>query len=242
MKLIRRIKGNGEGPKVAVLGCVHGNENYSLKVFKKLKNLLLLKGEIDFYLVNDVAFNNKERFVDSDLNRSFNSDLDGYEYLLSKKIVDVLNSYDYVIDMHSTVSKSNPFLIVTNKNLLFKEFLRSFHIKKIVYIEDLEKRSLISNFENAASIEISSLNYKSAIKNGVKYIMTFLRNNNFIKNVNLIENNFENEYYEVVGKYDNCFDRNFKFVFKNNKRVCPIMNGEMAYENKIGFKAVRIYK
>ncbi|MCA9460433.1 MAG: succinylglutamate desuccinylase/aspartoacylase family protein, partial [Nanoarchaeota archaeon] len=117
MKLIRKIKSNKNGPKIAILGCVHGNETYSLKVFKRLKKINLLSGGIDFYLVNKVAFEKKRRFIDTDLNRSFNINEKSYEVNLAKEIIKILESYNYIIDLHSTTSKTNPFLIYVNENL-----------------------------------------------------------------------------------------------------------------------------
>ena len=86
MKLIRKIIGKNKGKKIAILGCVHGNEDYSLKVFKKLKKISLKSGEIDFYLVNEQAYSKKTRFIDTDLNRSFNLNKVSYEVNLTKTI------------------------------------------------------------------------------------------------------------------------------------------------------------
>ena len=130
MKLLRTIDSGLSGPKIAILACVHGDESYSLNVFRRLKKLHLLKGEISFYLVHPQAFTQKKRFIDEDLNRAFSKDSKSCEGNLTKIIKRELEKFDYVIDLHSTTSKTAPFLIYVNQELKKTGFLDLFFIKK----------------------------------------------------------------------------------------------------------------
>lgn len=246
MKLLRNIRGEevDSGPRVAVLGCVHGNEVYSLGVFKRLKNINLLFGELDFYLVNEGAYRLGKRFVDLDLNRSFNSDLDNYETNLSKEVDCVLKDYDYIIDLHSTTSRTTPFLIYVDSGLFDLGVLDLFNIKKRVFIPNASF-SLISQFKNAVSIEISicsGLGY--AINLGEKYIISFLRNLGLVSEVSSSDfglSYFEN--YECFGKVskNNSF-RDFKLTkSESGELFFPMLSGEVSYENLFCFKLRRKY-
>jgi len=239
MKLIRKIIGKNKGKKIAILGCVHGNEDYSLKVFKKLKKISLKSGEIDFYLVNEQAYSKKTRFIDTDLNRSFNLNKVSYEVNLTKTIKEKIKTYDYIIDMHSTTSKTPPCLIYTNRELEKNDVINLFNIKRRVYIPNSEF-SLISQFKNAVSIEISIKNEeRNAIRKGEKYILSFLSNLNLI-NKNCIKiKNYEN--YICTGKID--IEKNFK-DFKitkiNSEYLYPMLSGEVNYENQDCFKLKKL--
>lgn len=261
MKLIKTIKPKSETNKenktnkIAILSCVHGDESYSLKIFKKLKHIKPKNCKIDFYLVNEEAYIQKKRFIETDLNRSFNID-NTHEANLAKQIKEKLKNYDYIIDLHSTTSKNKPCLITTNKdhikNIKHTNFIKSFQINKIIYIEDKEKYSLISQFKNAISIEISSNNYKSAIKNGKKCIKNFLKNNNYIptsKNNNLQQittKNFKIQTYKIIGKNLNTQKnkksyKNFKLYYENKEFFYPLMSGEKSYDFN-GFKVRKTYQ
>lgn len=240
MKLIRTIQSENKGPSIAILGCTHGNEDYSLKIFKRLKKINLLFGKVDFYLVNQSAYEKKVRYIDTDLNRSFNLTIDNYETKLANKIKTKLKQYDYIIDIHSTTSKTAPFLIYVNEDLEKTNFLNLFNIKKRVFIPN-STFSLISQFEKAVSIEISIINgYGVAIKNGEKYILSFLSNFNLIeskiKPLKIIEK------YICVGKINkNNKLKDFKLVNIGGDKFYPMLSGEVKYGELYCFKLKKVY-
>lgn len=248
MKIIKTIQNKNKNDvnrlKIAILSCVHGNENYSLKIFKRLKKINLLYGTLNLYLVNELAHKQNKRFIDTDLNRSFNlnkNNKESYEINLSKQIITKLKKYDYIIDMHSTTSKTNPFLIYINKELEKSFFLNSFNICKKVYIPNAEF-SLIGQFKNAISIEISISNgYKSAIKNGTKYIESFLTNLKLIDK-KIINNKYFENYICIGTTNKNSKLKDFKLTKTNNKYFYPMLSGEVSYTNLKCFKLIKQYK
>lgn len=240
MKLIRKIKSINIGPKIAILGCVHGDEIYSLSVFRRLKKINLLKGEIDFYLVNYEAYLKRKRFIDGDLNRSFNTNLNNYESNLTKIICEKLKNYDYIVDIHSTTSNTNPFLIYVNPKLNNDSFLDYFNIKKRVFIPNA-KYSLISQFENAISIEISiSSKLKYAINKAEKYLLSFLKNLKIIEGHTSITK-FKEDYI-CIGKIkkDNNL-KDFKLTKIDGEFIYPMLSKEVNYGQKYCFKLKRVY-
>jgi len=239
MELIRKIIGKNKDKKIAILGCVHGNEDYSLKIFKRLKKINLKSGEIDFYLVNKKAYNKKTRFIDTDLNRSFNLEEKSHEVNLAKKIKKELEQYDYIIDIHSTTTKTPPCLIYTNKELEKNNTLKLFNIKKRVYIPNSEF-SLISQFKKATSIEISvKKGEKYAIRKGEKYILSFLSNLNLINKNSVKIENYEN--YICTGKIEQSKKfKNFKSTKINSEYLYPMLSGEINYENQDCFQLKKL--
>lgn len=103
------------GPRICLIGGVHGNERCgvnALDILKKeyLKNIL--KGQIFILVANPEAVRLNQRFLEFDLNRCFgNSNTYDYESVLAKKITSYLyeHKFEYVLDLHSTSSKSIPF-------------------------------------------------------------------------------------------------------------------------------------
>lgn len=99
---------------------VHGDE----KVGQKVLNSLQKEGKnFSWLLGNKKAFIKNQRFVEGDLNRLAPGNIKSkvYEERLAARLLKKLILYDYVIDIHETVSASGIFTIVTNptrENLL----------------------------------------------------------------------------------------------------------------------------
>ena len=58
-------------PVVAIVGCVHGNEKVGAEVIQQLESTLELDASVKYILANEEAMYLNQRFVSSDLNRSF---------------------------------------------------------------------------------------------------------------------------------------------------------------------------
>lgn len=94
------------GPKIVVIGGLHGNEPVGVEAIIQFQNKAknLRKGEITFILGNPQAYLQNVRFINSNLNRSFIPDFtDDYEGSRAKEITDFLKKYkpDYLLDLHS---------------------------------------------------------------------------------------------------------------------------------------------
>jgi len=231
MKKLKSIKSNKEGPLIAILGCVHGNETYSIRLFRYLKNSLKLeKGQVDCYLVNERAYERGVRFIESDLNRSFNLEKSTYESELSKKIKLELKKYDYIIDLHSTSSNTPPFLIFTKRELKEEGFPQIFGIKKLVLVPDA-KYSLINQFNRAVSIEISSCKSTNhQTKNAKKYITNALARLNMIDK-RIKKQNFHEWFIFVESTPKEERLKDFKLTKFNGEFYYPTLTGEIEYSN-----------
>lgn len=114
-----------KGKKVIVMGSVHGNERIGAEILKKLKKILTkenIKGEIHLILGNPQAYKRNKRFIDEDLNRLFGenhhklykSANPNYEQNRAMAIGDIIKDTDFLLDIHSTIKPSVPFLYMEN--------------------------------------------------------------------------------------------------------------------------------
>lgn len=122
-----RIEGEEAGPEVGIMACTHGNEPAGLAAFGWLwqQRKALKRGRVHLILNNiqaagryfteaeDLSFTAHYRFVDRDMNRLKPGwEQDGsYESERVKALQPLLQRLDYVLDLHSTSSPSEPMLI-----------------------------------------------------------------------------------------------------------------------------------
>ncbi len=113
MKTIK-FESKNEGPNIAIIVGVHGNEVCGVEAYNELtEDFSVKKGSVTFILANEEAVNNNVRFVDKDLNRSFSSTLMYCkEELIAKEIEEILFNVDAMLDVHASTSKDSvPFAI-----------------------------------------------------------------------------------------------------------------------------------
>lgn len=133
-----------EWPIVLILSWTHWNEsswiNAVKRIIRKLKNWELLLSKWVLMLiswVNEVAIRNNIRWVKEDnigildMNRFFRSNppkMDWYEYERSREIMPVIESADYLLDLHSTSWPSEPYSFAENDSISLAEKLWIWHI------------------------------------------------------------------------------------------------------------------
>ncbi len=120
--------GKKKGKCVVIMAGIHGNERISVQVIEKLKNLLLeekLFGEIYLIIGNPTAYEYNVRFVHEDLNRLFDKETiecikkDSSKQLNTEQkrvleIILILEKIDFLLDIHSTINPSVPFVFTKN--------------------------------------------------------------------------------------------------------------------------------
>jgi len=127
--------GKQKGPCVVIMGSVHGDEKIGVHIIKLLKHILpkqKILGEIYLVFGNPKAYQNNSRYIDCDLNRLFGSKQGkGYEKQRALELKPILQKTDYLLDIHSTIKPSVPFIFCqNNKNHL--KFATLFNTKYIV--------------------------------------------------------------------------------------------------------------
>ena len=122
------------GPRLLVLGRVHGNEccgtlaiNKVLNLFKK-RSMILAKGKVTFIPVtNPLAATQKSRNGDRNLNRSFypknQKNMVDFEDKLNNILCPILEECDVLLDLHSFLNGEKPFALIGGTSKDTKTFI-----------------------------------------------------------------------------------------------------------------------
>jgi len=198
----------------------HGNE--PIPVFA------LSSKNIPQVIANPRALALGKRFLDCDLNSSFNAKSNKYyEHRRAKELLDVISPKTIIIDLHTFSADSEPFVVIVDKKMV--KLARQTGLKHIVLMEhNIKNDCALINHRNGISVEVGKHNdYKS-------FLMTL----KIIDNINSGEKkNKEAIIYSVFDIIRKPGDYvNFK---KNKDGFVPILAGEKAYDF-YGLKAKRI--
>jgi succinylglutamate desuccinylase len=145
--------------KILILGSQHGNEILGELLYKHIQsNRRELLPYVSYLVGNPRAKKANVRFIDSDLNRSYNSRKTTYEERRAARIMTYIKqgSFDLVLDMHTTTCEQPPCLIVSSLRGAIAPFLRACSIEKVVHMNHaIVTTSLIGVCPQASSIEVN---------------------------------------------------------------------------------------
>lgn len=107
------------GPKVLILGSVHGNERCGAEALPTIFSLPLIRGSLTCVVGNPEAFKSNVRYLEADLNRQFDNgnlssaaDRRRREYSIAQDLKVLINEADILLDIHASTSMdSTPFVI-----------------------------------------------------------------------------------------------------------------------------------
>lgn len=146
--------------KILLLGGQHGNEPLGdiLKAHIRRHAVDLLP-YVTFKTANLKAKRAGVRYLESDMNRSYDTKLKTYE---SRRAATVLRfirdgDYDLVLDLHTTNCIQPPSMLIRSIASANADFLRATHIDKIIEMRhSIAETSLIGKCSNVVSVEISN--------------------------------------------------------------------------------------
>lgn len=159
----------GKIKKIAIVGCVHGDEIIGKKVIKYFESLEIK--DLSFFIAHPEALKENKRLLDQDLNRSFPGKIsekkeDRLAYYLTKE----LSNFDLVLDLHATNSNFDKALIVTSLKKEIKDILSLIPIEKVMVCDKniFGGKDLISHVKLGISMEYgpnkTGENYTEAVK------------------------------------------------------------------------------
>ncbi len=229
--------------KLLLLGSQHGNERLGDALYAHLLNHHSnLVEYIKFMVGNPKAHKKNVRFIESDLNRSYNSSLNTYESRRAQRIQKHIheNNFDIVLDLHTTTCKQPPSVIVADLNERRRKYLRSSAINKIVVIRHpIVKTSLLYENRNVIAVEVgeSDIDYQ-LLESLAQDIRRFIANetlpgSRFVYTVDhllLKDEVRSSEIQQLI---------NFK---RSPGGYIPILTGENSYKKNthyLGFKALK---
>lgn len=159
---IYHFSGTKDGPTVVIMGATHGNEIIGAKIIEQLKKTLPKEevlGEIYLIIGNPKALLKNVRFIDFDLNRLFGDDSKKLSTTLSsegKRVLElapILAKADYLLDIHSTIKKSVPFIYMKNSSkhiTIAKIFNTEFVVSSLTSCNAKSLHSSADNFVDSS--------------------------------------------------------------------------------------------
>lgn len=124
--------------KILIIAATHGNEPIGPRFYSYLlsKRADLLEN-VELIIGNPRAFAKRVRYIESDLNRSYQIGKSTYEQRRANEIEEYVKftKPDLVIDMHSTACIQPRIMIVRNlHSQMVKRFLRNCHVEKVLKV------------------------------------------------------------------------------------------------------------
>ncbi len=157
-------------PKIAIVGCVHGDEIIGKLVIREIKKLKNIKGTLGLIIANEPAMLKKKRELKKDLNRSFPGKKGArFEAGLAYRLHQELKKYDLAIDIHATNSRFDKLAIVTRLDPQTKKLLSMVPIKKVMLARQsvFGGQEMITHAKAGLAIEYgpnkSGKNYRKAL-------------------------------------------------------------------------------
>jgi predicted deacylase len=236
-----RVKSGKAGKNIFISCSTHGSEPVGARFAYQFmrSNIKLQSGSVTFLLANPKSFEKNERYIDKDLNRSFEEVLHperNYEHSRVAEIRRYLdeNRYDLFIDLHS-VSLGDFQIIFTNKNS--KESIDV--VKHNITVRNVflyEEKDLPGNMcdefikRNIPSFGIECGNHESeeAIKTAEKQVTRILRNFGFIEG-KIKHEPLALNMYRSVGKIK--AGPEFKWLLKDPESYVKLEEGEHICED-----------
>jgi hypothetical protein len=154
---------SSSGPVTLVVGLVHGNEIVGKQVIDRIQtyaNHWNHQWTIMTLVANPIAYQHNVRFMDTDLNRSFWSEnlSQDRESLRAREIMDYFNDIhlDYVFDVHSTPSRSDPMILCTRQQAS-KDLATKFPLRYVVHhlVDSVEWEPLMMYFVKKGSVGLA---------------------------------------------------------------------------------------
>ncbi|RLD28786.1 MAG: aspartoacylase [Bacteroidetes bacterium] len=256
-RIIGKIQGNKERPTLVFFSGIHGNESAGVFALQEFFNHIKshhknFKGNIYGVLGNPKALELNQRHVDCDLNRIWTSSnieaLKSKEELnteekeqielhsLLKEILENNKGPFYFIDLHTTSSKTLPFITI-NDAIINRNFSKLFPVPIVLGIEEYLNGPLLSYINELGYVslgfESGQHDEQDAITNGIAFIYLSLVFTNILSKSDV--KGF-NEYYNKLNNASNNVTEIFEVIYLHK-----IKNDEV-FKMKTGFKSFETIK
>ena len=194
---IKIFHGKKLGKTSVIMAGNHGNEVCGINAFKDIiPKFSIESGTVIFIFGNIKAIKKNVRFTEFNLNRAFlpsskysKEIKKTYEYKRAQEIKKILNKSDALLDIHSTLNDSEPFIVCEKNAFEITSFL-SKEFKKIVYgLDSIEPGAvdgyMLSKGKIGICIECGQHNSSTALKIAKGAIFSFLNKRGHINNLKL---------------------------------------------------------
>ena len=213
-RILFKIEGNYNGPTIVFFGGIHGNEPAGIFALEEVLSKLdrsKVNGNIYAISGNLKALEEGERYINKDLNRMWTQE--GLKSLLQahslvsehKEQLEIYNLLQniilnnkepfYFIDLHTTSSKTLPFITI-NDTIINRKFSQQFPVPIVLGIEEYLNGPLLSYINTLGFVslgfESGQHDNKKAISNNVAFI------NLALEYTNALKTRSSSEYYDFL--------------------------------------------
>ncbi len=140
-----QFKGEKPGITATLMFLLHGNEQKPLYVLNKLLEIAdeeMAAGILNLVIGNPLAWQQGTRFVQEDANRAWgNGPITSPDKARVEEIKPIIASSNIMIDLHSTLKKSDPFLVIPQMNHILADVIPKLGIETIITGEGLKHPS-----------------------------------------------------------------------------------------------------
>jgi aspartoacylase len=232
--------------KILLLGSQHGNELLGEALFSYITDKRPeLLSSVSYLVGNLKAKKENVRYIDSDMNRSYNGKRSGYEERRAERIRRYIKkeSFDLVLDLHTTTCEQPPCLIVASINEQITPFLRASSMMKVVHMDHpIVETSLIGVCSQALSIEVNKDTLDDELMERLCDDLT-----HYIDGTALSADKTIYQIDSLLAKTELSEEksktlRNFQ---KSEYGFYPVLVGENSYKKQttyLGFKAYKVYQ
>lgn len=231
-RILKHLSSQRAGPTIVFFAGIHGNEQAGVKALIEVLeeiNSETISGNIYAISGNLKAISKNKRYLDHDLNRMwtsariekrsfekrhFREDKEQEElFYLIQKIISESRGALYFIDLHTTSSRSLPFITI-NDSLINRRFSRLFPVPVILGIEEYLQGPLLSYINKLGYV---SLGFESgqhtspqAVVNAKAFIRLALHFSGVLKTADInneigtLSNaaSYNRKIYEIIYRYN----------------------------------------
>jgi predicted deacylase len=149
---------NNQTPKILVIGTQHGNERLGPRIQRAIQRDQSGKYDtVDYLCGNPRAYRQNVRFIQTDLNRSYDTlPATTYEQKRAQKILRLIREqdYDYVLDIHTSHADVDRFFLATSLNEPIRRMVAASNFSRVAIMPpQIADCSLIGQVRQAISIE-----------------------------------------------------------------------------------------
>jgi len=168
--------GGGEDPSVAVVAGVHGDEPCGVRaVDRLLDDAPAVTEPVKLVVANERALDAGVRYVDADLNRSFDDDVpgDAHERVLAERLADEIRDCT-VLSVHSTQSHADPFAISSGVDAPVPAVVPALSVAALVDTGDFGDGRIFAADADIVEVEAGLQGSETAAENAYTLVREFL--------------------------------------------------------------------
>ncbi|WP_336339233.1 M14 family metallopeptidase [Haloarcula brevis] len=172
-----RIEQLGDGiPEVAVVGSIHGDEPCGRDGIEAvLADPPEVERPVKFIIANEAALDADQRYLDTDLNRSFPGDADSesHETRLAAALAAELQDCT-VLSLHSTQSYEGMFALVDDLTSEMERLCSALSVDAVVQTKGANEGRLFATVDSVVEVECGYQGSAEAAENAEQVIREFL--------------------------------------------------------------------